>query len=1098
MKKIFIITLLVTTVIKIYGQNYSITTNLPIAEIAGTGTSVTMTNSASSAALPIGFSFNFWGTAYTDFYINPSGAIQFGSGSTTTFIPFGGNSNFFPSANPPNNFVAFAWIAGSSNFANANVNYFTSGSAPNRVLVLNFKNVVQSGYGNISSTTNVQIQLFETSDVIEIHNTTNTAPFGFVPFTGNIFIEKTIGIENSTGTIGRSPLTSITQWSVNNTMIRMEYCSAIPAIPTNVTPSVNFCSTATPTTLNATCASGTATWYTYTNPNYVPLSNLNVTPTASTTYSVRCESGGSPNCTSNYVNSTIGVITPPTAPVLTRNPVGDVPSGNLVTLSATGCTYATLLWSDGSTQSTNNSAATKNVYPTTNTSYSAVCKDYNNCSSPISNILNINVLFAPTVTPSTQTICSGGSALLTASGCSTPDIVKWYILGNSTSLGSGTTISVNPSTVGGNYYFATCTRGTVVSNNSPSVLVELRATPTAPTSITKSPTGNVNPNTNVQLTANGCVSGNTIKWENNSTTNPRTVIVTANGTYSAKCVNGTCESATATSTTINLITPPPTISTTSSTSICNGTSVTLTASGCTSPDVVTWSTTTTGTTLTITPASLPVTYTATCTRNGVVSVNSNSITFTSSGSTAPAAATNLTISPTGTVAAGTTITLSATCASGASTYWYRGTGTLVQIGYTSPVTQLPDFTTSYTVKCIGSSYPYCESSAISTTVNVTPQTPVLSVSPDYPSSVCGSNPTYLALSNCRNGTLQWSVNPATSPTPSGNSPYISLGTITQTTTYTATCVETGLSSNSLTVPYIANDLSAITATPTSITSIGQSLNLSATCSGTINWYANGATTSFATGSSVSHTPTTVSTYEARCMNNGCSFSKTITVNFNLTVPTGIGNASAEGTYTEGCYSYSIVIPGSGGVTSSGTACVSTDVGTYFYNKSMSASLCGNYYTFSVCWNGYFIRRKNNIWEIVTANGGTTNGQPITTTYTRLFHTTNAFNSSRPPCSTTWIKDADGSSQTINLTGVCENATAVPCPTALNLDSPPISSDDYSSGGLLKQASANIAATNKITGTTTNIKYTAGKNIQLNAGFKADNGTVFKAEIGGCQ
>lgn len=59
-------------------------------------------------------------------------------------------------------------------------------------------------------------------------------------------------------------------------------------------------------------------------------------------------------------------------------------------------------------------------------------------------------------------------------------------------------------------------------------------------------------------------------------------------------------------------------------------------------------------------------------------------------------------------------------------------------------------------------------------------------------------------------------------------------------------------------------------------------------------------------------------------------------------------------------------------------------------------------------------------------------------------------------------------------------------------------DDYSANTVLKTASnvnGKIAATNKVTGTA-NVTYSA-KNIELNAGFKADSGTIFKAEIGGC-
>lgn len=75
------------------------------------------------------------------------------------------------------------------------------------------------------------------------------------------------------------------------------------------------------------------------------------------------------------------------------------------------------------------------------------------------------------------------------------------------------------------------------------------------------------------------------------------------------------------------------------------------------------------------------------------------------------------------------------------------------------------------------------------------------------------------------------------------------------------------------------------------------------------------------------------------------------------------------------------------------------------------------------------------------------------------------------------------------------APANPCATTLILVSP---ADDYTSGTQIKQASSTngkITATNAVTGTA-NTTYQA-KAVELNAGFKADNGTIFKAEIGGC-
>ena len=68
-----------------------------------------------------------------------------------------------------------------------------------------------------------------------------------------------------------------------------------------------------------------------------------------------------------------------------------------------------------------------------------------------------------------------------------------------------------------------------------------------------------------------------------------------------------------------------------------------------------------------------------------------------------------------------------------------------------------------------------------------------------------------------------------------------------------------------------------------------------------------------------------------------------------------------------------------------------------------------------------------------------------------------------------------------------------CASALVLVSP---TDDYSTGTQTKQASTTISATSKVTGSA-NVLYKAGNSVTLNPGFKADSGTVFRAEIGGC-
>lgn len=91
--------------------------------------------------------------------------------------------------------------------------------------------------------------------------------------------------------------------------------------------------------------------------------------------------------------------------------------------------------------------------------------------------------------------------------------------------------------------------------------------------------------------------------------------------------------------------------------------------------------------------------------------------------------------------------------------------------------------------------------------------------------------------------------------------------------------------------------------------------------------------------------------------------------------------------------------------------------------------------------------------------------------------------------------ADIYAQKVNANGTLGGGDPNPCPPLLTLVS---TADDYSSGTMTKQAAASngkIEATNLITGSA-NITYEANS-IELKPGFRADNGTVFKAQIGGC-
>lgn len=188
--------------------NYSIDQTGAFAPIAGSGTSVFLGDDQVSGALPIGFTFNFFGNDYTQFYISSNGFIGFSSGMSNGCCTGG----VIPTAGNPNNYVAFAWEDINPG-SGGTIQYFTAGTAPNQMLVMNFNNVPHFGGSNNIT---VQVVLYESSNIIEIH-TTN------MPTDGG---SHTMGIENIDGSLGYAvPGRNSQNWSASN-----DYVAFIPSV----------------------------------------------------------------------------------------------------------------------------------------------------------------------------------------------------------------------------------------------------------------------------------------------------------------------------------------------------------------------------------------------------------------------------------------------------------------------------------------------------------------------------------------------------------------------------------------------------------------------------------------------------------------------------------------------------------------------------------------------------------------------------------------------------------------------------------------------------------------------------------------------------
>ncbi|MBX7240676.1 MAG: T9SS type A sorting domain-containing protein [Bacteroidia bacterium] len=176
-------------------------TSIPYAPIAGSGTTVTLGDDQVSGVLPIGFNFTFYGNTYSDFYISSNGFITFNPASGSGCC----SGQVLPNASDPNDLIAANWDdlyppAGGS------IEYFTTGIAPNRILVVNYIMINPCCGVNAALDATAQILLYEGTNIIEIHAADIGGSGG-----------QTMGIENSNGTLATVvPGRNSTTWTATN------------------------------------------------------------------------------------------------------------------------------------------------------------------------------------------------------------------------------------------------------------------------------------------------------------------------------------------------------------------------------------------------------------------------------------------------------------------------------------------------------------------------------------------------------------------------------------------------------------------------------------------------------------------------------------------------------------------------------------------------------------------------------------------------------------------------------------------------------------------------------------------------------------------
>lgn len=187
-------------------------------DISATGTSVgTLGDDSIYGPFNIGFTFNFYGTDYTQFYICNNGYIAFNN-------TCGYNNVAITDAGTPNNYIAPFW---DDLYTAGSIKYLSSGASPSGQLVISFLGInhinAQAGAATF------QIILSETSNMITFQY--QDVDLGNATYDSGA--SATIGIENSGGTDGL-------QRSYNTASLSANYAVAFLAEPTYTQSAFRF------------------------------------------------------------------------------------------------------------------------------------------------------------------------------------------------------------------------------------------------------------------------------------------------------------------------------------------------------------------------------------------------------------------------------------------------------------------------------------------------------------------------------------------------------------------------------------------------------------------------------------------------------------------------------------------------------------------------------------------------------------------------------------------------------------------------------------------------------------------------------------------
>lgn len=571
-------------------------------------------------------------------------------------------------------------------------------------------------------------------------------------------------------------------------------------IPLTITGASSVCTGQSATlTLSGTAGISTYSWST----GSVNVTTVMVSPGTTTTYTVSANTA-----TAQCVYSTSFAVNVVGLPSITVN-APTICQGNSTTLIATGAASG-YTWTPGSL-----TGSTVVVTPTATSVYTLTTANSLGCTNSRTTAVTVNTIPSVTLTTSTNSICSGTTVSLTASGATT---YSWNTGATTASINVTPNVNTNYTVTGAN---GSCT-------NTKTISISVTASPTV--NLTASSMTMCTGST-INLNATGATS---YSWNTGATTSTIAVSPSVTTSYSVTGSNGVCSQTKTITITNN--TPSVALSASSNT-ICAGGNSTLTASGA---NTYTWTPgSLTGSVIVVSP-TITTTYFVQGVSNGCFQVKTTTVVVSSTIA--------ITATPSSTIScSGAPVTITA---NGASTYtWNTGSNS-------NTIVVTPSVNTTYTVS--GNSATCFGTKTITIFTGTNPNVNVFTTN----SVTCANAiPQTVTLTATGVPSYSWSTG-ATTPT-TAVSPSV-------TTTYTVVGTNVFGCKNTSQITVTVNPLPILNvSTSNSVLCTGQTATLSTAGALTYTWNTGANTAAIAVS------PTTTTNYTVTGSDaNGCSNSTT--------------------------------------------------------------------------------------------------------------------------------------------------------------------------------------------------------------------------------